>query len=87
MNRTKAGWALFFAGYIILLIVDNAIGVSFAMFQAVIYALIFPSVYFLYQGSRGTGGTGLRVLLTITQFWLGYALAAFIWLIYSSATG
>jgi len=87
MNRTGAAWAVFFTGYIILLAADLAIGVSYEVFQGTVYALIVPAVYLLYKGSRGKGGTGLRVLLTVTQFWIGYALAAFIWLVLSWARG
>jgi hypothetical protein len=83
MKPTPAAWALFFTGYIILIIVDTAVGVSFGAFQAIVYALMIPAVYLLYKGSKGKGATGIRILLVITQFWIGYALASLIWLVCS----
>lgn len=88
MNSTKSGWALFFAGYSILMVADYLMrGMSEGLFQVLIYALVIPSVYFLSKGSRGKGSFGIRVLLVITQFWLAYALAALIWLFYSKISG
>jgi hypothetical protein len=62
-------------------------GVPFRVFQAVVYALILPAIYLLYKGTAGKGRAGLRVLLVITQFWLGYALAALMALVLSSIFG
>lgn len=84
-NRTLQGWALFFAGFLALLIADRISGgsISHGVFRAAIYALMAPSLYLVYKGTRGKGGKGLRALLTVTHFWLGYALAALVWLIAS----
>ena len=82
MKPTPAAWTLFFTGYIILIIADRTIGVSFGVFQAIVYALMLPALYLLHKGTKGKGGAGIRVLLVITQFWIGYALAAFMALVF-----
>ena len=82
-NPTALGWAFFFAGYIALLIADRlGEGMSERAFMAIIYALMLPALFLLYRGTKGKGSTGLRVLIVITHFWLGYALAALIWLVF-----
>ena len=83
MKPTPAAWTLFFTGYIILIIADKTMGVSFGVFQAIVYALMLPALYLLYKGTKGKGSLGMRLLIVITQFWLGYALASLIWLIYT----
>ncbi len=80
-NPTAAAWILYSVGYIALLIVDITMGLSFGTFRAVVIALMIPSIWLLYKGTLGKGGTGMRLLLVITQFWVAYALSAFIYLI------
>jgi len=83
MKPTPAAWAVFFTGYIALIIADRIIGMSFGVFQAAVYTLMLPALYLLHKGTRGKGSMGIRLLLVITQFWLAYALASFIWLAFS----
>lgn len=83
MKPTPAAWSLFFTGYTVLIIADVLVGVPFRVFQPVVFGLMLPALYLLYKGTRGKGGTGLRVLLVVTHLWLGYALASLIWLVYT----
>ena len=82
-NPTARGWALFFIGYIVLLAVERHLSgeITEGAFMAAVYALLLPSLYLLYKGTAGKGRPGFRVLIVITHFWLGYALAALLWLI------
>ena len=81
MNNTAAGWAIFFIGYTILLIADRTSGVSFETFRAISLGLMAPATVLLYKGTRGKGGNAIRLLIVITQLWIGYALAALMFLI------
>jgi len=87
LKPTPAAWALFFTGYTLLIIADILVGVPFRAFQLVIYLLIFPCLHLLYKGTAGKGGTALRALIVMTQFGIGYALAALVWLVYTGLAG
>ena len=80
-NPTAAAWAIYSLGYIVLLTIDRTIGLSFEIFRAAVLVLMVPSLWLLYKGSRGKGGVGMRLLLVLTQFWVAYALSAFLFLI------
>lgn len=85
MSKTTKGWVLFSAGYAILIIADYiAGGLSERLFYFLTVGLMVGALLLLFEGTRGKGGLGIRVLLVITQFWIGYALAALVWLIYSN---
>lgn len=88
MNHTRTGWMLFFAGYAALIIADYLQqGMNDRIFQLLIYTLMIPALSMLYKGTRGKGSFGLRIMIVITQFWIGYALAALLWLLYSNISG